>query len=524
MSAAGIIEVTDFMPIGGLDAPSRIVRSVRAIEGPVPVFIDCRPAFDYARQGHETTIGGDGLTVIFVAGQTRGTLRATHPVSGEGGGAAARFTLAKGEWAAVMFSLDASDDVSAFDQPSIAALERETVRYWRDWAARITYDGRWRDTMIRSALTLKLLTSRRHGSIIAAPTFGLPEKIGGKLNWDYRYCWIRDSTFSVYAFVRLGLRDEAIAFMRWVEKMYAANAAHDGELRLMYRTDGGTKIEEKPLKDFAGYRGSRPVMIGNAAGKEYQLDLYGELMDAIALYDRHVTKISHDLWQRVIKTADYVCAHWKKADAGIWEVRGKPRQFLHTRLMCWVALDRALRLAREEALPAETARWQKERAKIYDDIFENFWNEKLQSFVQYKHADVVDASALLMPLVDFISPHDSRWLSTQNRIAERLGSGVLVHRNRAAEDEPADFSHEGSFNACSFWYIAALARSGDREEALLLFARMMSYGNHLGLFAEEMDKDGHQLGNFPQGLTHLALINAIFALEEAENPERAPAK
>jgi GH15 family glucan-1,4-alpha-glucosidase len=368
-----------------------------------------------------------------------------------------------------------------------------------------------------------LLTSARYGSIVAAPTFALPEAIGGSRNWDYRYCWIRDSAFTVYAFIRLGLKEEAIAFMRWVEGLYKHSVEANGALQLMYRIDGRENLEESVLEDFKGYRDSRPVRIGNEAYRQFQLDIYGELLDAMALADTHITKISHDAWQNLILTADYVCDNWNKPDAGIWEFRGEKREFLHSRLMCWVALDRALRLAREESLPARIKRWNDTRTEIYNDIFENFWSDDLKSFVQHKEATTVDASVLLMPLVDFIGAHDPRWLSTLDAVGRILANDALVRRYRADQIDlqPADGHEEGSFNACSFWYIACLARAGRRDEARLLFAKMTSYANHLGLYAEETGRDGRQLGNFPQAFTHLALINAVFALDESDKRERA---
>jgi len=522
MADEGILEIADFMPINDVDSPSRIIRQVTAVRGQVPVVMECMPAFDYGRDPHDFEIvDGGSRALIGTRAKQKMSLHATTRLEGHDGSIRSRFTLKEGEAAFFMLCCD-SEEVQDFDADCIRKIHDKTIDYWRNWVAGITYKGRWRDTVNRSALTLKLLTSRKHGSIIAAPTFSLPEAIGGRRNWDYRYCWMRDAAFTVYAMMRLGLRDEAIAFMKWVETLYK-KAGDKGELQLMYRIDGSTDLEETTLDHFEGYRGSKPVRVGNEAYCQFQLDIYGELLDAVALADKHITKISYDAWQDVIRTADYVCENWRKPDAGIWEFRGEQREFLHSRLMCWVALDRALRMARDESMPAEFKRWLDTRAEIYNDIFENFWSDELQSFVQHKNAKTVDASVLLMPLVNFIGSHDPRWLSTLKCVGARLARDTLVHRYNVGEIDltPVDSSNEGSFNACSFWYIACLARAGRQAEAWLLFSKMNGYANHLGLFAEETAGDGAQLGNFPQAFTHLAQINAVFALEESYNVERA---
>jgi GH15 family glucan-1,4-alpha-glucosidase len=526
LSLEGILEITDFMPIGGEHDPSRVIRILRSVRGAITLDMSCFPAFDYGRARHQLHLSDDSRTMIFSGDKEQSLcLQSTIDLHGERGAATAHFTLEPGEVACFMLSIT-EDKNTLFSREFCEKLETENIFFWRDWVSQIKYRGRWRDIVNRSALTLKLLTSRRFGSTVAAPTFGLPESIGGERNWDYRYCWIRDSAFTIYAFIRLGLKEEAVAFSRWIEEIYKQVRESAGELQLMYRIDGSSSLEERELDHFEGYMNSKPVRIGNDAYHQFQLDIYGELLDAIALANEHITKISYDAWQNIIRTADYVCDNWKKPDAGIWEFRGECREFLHSRLMCWVALDRALRLARDESLPAKTIRWMETRSEIYNDIFANFWDEELQSFVQHKHAKTVDASMLLMPLVDFIGARDPRWLSTLNLIGKRLASDSLVYRYRLDEIDlvSIDGSEEGSFNACSFWYIACLARAGRQDEAWLSFSKMLSYANHLGLYAEETGNDGRQLGNFPQAFTHLALINAVFALEEANQTERAPSR
>lgn len=525
MSHEGILEVIDFMPVPDEWRESRIVRIIRAVRGNVMVEMECQPAFDYGRAPHKAVINGGGKEALFDAGDKGGLrLQATVPMECREGSARATFTLKNGETAAMLLTCGACEPAGKeLSLDDMETLHKQTILYWRHWTAQITYHGRWRDIIYRSALVLKLMVSRRHGAIIAAPTFGLPEAIGGKRNWDYRYCWIRDSAFTVYALIRLGLKDEAIAFMKWVEKIYKSENRNDGELQLMYRINGTTDLREETLDHFEGYMGSRPVRIGNAAFKQLQMDVYGELLDAVALANNHITKTSHDAWEEIKGSAEYVCDHWQQPDAGIWEFRGGKREFLHSRMMCWIAIDRALRIASQESLPGDFARWIKTRNDIYNDIFENFWNDEMQCFVQHKHAKTVDASVLLMPLTNFIGPHDPRWLATMKAVDKLLVTDALVKRYRLEEIDlkPVDSSQEGAFNACCFWYIACLARIGKIDDAWLLFHKMISYGNHLGLYSEETGDDGRQLGNFPQAFTHLALINAVFALEEAEKNERA---
>ena len=526
MCDAGILEITDFMPIGKtVEQPSRIVRLVTMVRGTMPVTMTCQPAFDYGRAKHDVKVDQAKSMAIFTPagdGMTGLSVKCSKPFTVIDGRIESRFMLTPGESMFVMLNCDCIED-DGFDEERLRAMHDQTLSFWRKWVSQITYQGRQRAIMNRSALVLKLFTSRKYGSIVAAPTFGLPEAVGGERNWDYRYCWIRDSAFTVYALIRLGLKEEAIGFMGWVEQLYAQSAENKGQLQLMYRIDGGKDVAEEELDHLEGYKGSRPVRIGNAASEQFQLDIYGELMDAVAMADLHITKISYDGWQDVIKSADYVCDNWKKPDAGIWEFRGEKREFLHSRLMCWVALDRALKLLREESLPGDVKRWLDVRADIYNDIFENFWNADMKCFVQHKTSQTVDASVLLMPLVDFISPRDPRWISTFKVIEDKLASDALVKRYLLNELDmkSIDGSEEGSFNACSFWYISCLARMGRKDDAWLLLQKMLSYGNHLGLFAEETGKDGRQLGNFPQAFTHLALINALFAIEESDKVMRA---
>ena len=529
MSDQGILETTDFMPVAEGAGTSQIVRIVRSIRGRIPVCVTCAPGFDYARRGHHAKILKGGRFVAFsdgVGGSPDMQLFCSQPMqlSGSEGGPAAtsHFVLETGEQVTCALQCDGDGIVESDAQAEVR--RQETVEYWQRWSSKIDYEGRWRNTVLRSALLLKLMTSRRYGSMVAAPTFSLPEAINGQRNWDYRYCWVRDSAFTIYAFIRLGLKQEAISFMKWIERVNDLSAKQNGQLQVMYRIDGSRDLEEKKLTHLEGYKCSRPVRIGNFASNQFQTDIYGELLDCIALANGHITKISHDLWAHVSRSVDFVCDSWKRPDAGIWEFRGEEREFLHSKLMCWVAIDRALRVAEQESLPAPTQKWAKVRSEIYGDIFSNFWDDDRKTFVQHRDTKALDASLLLMPLVDFISPHDPRWLSTLDAITEDLACDALVNRYNVGDIdlEPADSSQEGSFNACSFWYIACLARSGRVRDAELMLSKMTGYANHLGLYAEETGRDGRLLGNYPQALSHLALINAVLALSEARQTERAP--
>lgn len=531
LSDGGVAEITDFMPVVQAKDRERyghhILRMIRVIKGDVRFTMRCAPRFDYARGKHKVVCEDHWIRFVPVSTDCPSMeLHATFPMKIDGDDATAVFTLKAGETATVAFGEMGKEErgrIPVLDPKNVERHFKETANFWRGWIGRSQYKGRWREMVSRSALMLKLLCSAEYGSLIAAPTFGLPEHVGGERNWDYRYTWLRDASFSLFAFIRLGFVEEARAFTHWIRDRLQYDAQR-GPLQVMYHADGRKTLDEITLDTLSGYKNSRPVRIGNAAYEQLQLDIYGELMDAVYLANKYGDGISHDGWQSLQRTLDWLGKNWQRPDEGIWEVRGGPREFLHSRLMCWVAFDRAIRLAEKRSLSGPTAKWQEIRDAIHDDIYANFWNDKLKSFVQYKGAEALDASVLLMPLMRFISPVDHRWLSTLEAIERDLTEDTLVYRyDNAVAQVDGLRGQEGSFTACSFWYIECLARAHQTEKARLLFDKMMGYANHLGLYSEELGSGGEHLGNFPQAFTHLALISAATFLDrELDGNNKAP--
>src|ERR687892_1313191 len=520
LASDGVAEVSDYMPVGIDEAKHfhTLVRRAKCVRGRVAFDLICEPHFDYARADH--TVEQHDSDVVF---NSRGSdklalrLRASVPVRIEDGAVVARFTLSAGETAAFVLE-QANPEGAERESPSaapnfVAESFKATVNFWRAWLGHSQYTGRWREIVHRSALLLKLLVSDTHGSLVAAATFGLPEELAGERNWDYRYTWIRDASFTLYALIRLGYTAEAGAFMKWIEDR-CNDLEPDGALQIMYGIDGHKDLTEEVLPNLEGYAGSSPVRVGNDAYDQLQLDIYGELMDSVYLYNKYGAPISHDLWLNLVRLVNWVTDHWQLPDEGVWEVRGGRQEFLYSRLMCWVAVDRGIRLADRRSFPYPFERWRATRDEIYDDIYTNFWDPKQHAFVQHKGTQTLDASTLLMPLVKFISPTDPRWLSTLRAIKEQLVEDPLVFRYRIG-DAAADglMGQEGTFNMCSFWYAEVLARAGDVQQARLVFEKMLGYANHLGLFSEELGPHGEHLGNFPQAFTHLGLISAAYAID-----------
>ncbi|MDR4488257.1 MAG: glycoside hydrolase family 15 protein [Nitrospirales bacterium] len=527
-TSAGVGRVIDFMPVGIRSSDCiryGLIRRVQAIRGTMAFRVECRPAFDYGRQSHQLTLNKN--IALFQTDALTLRLGATMPLHQEKNAIVMEFTLQEGEEVDFCFQEATGDDASSMapcPENHAEELFKQTVDYWRRWLSQCTYTGRWREMVYRSALVLKLLTFQPTGAIVAAPTCSLPEGVGGVRNWDYRYTWIRDAAFTLYGLLRIGFTDEASAFMHWLEaRCHELNP--DGSLQIMYGIDGRHQLTEETLNHLEGYRGSRPVRVGNGAYNQLQLDIYGELLDSVYLYNKYGTPISYDLWKHLRRMINWVCDNWHRADEGVWEVRGGQQHFVYSKLMCWVALDRGLRLADKRSFPADRDRWLKSRDAIYEEIMAMGWDADRKAFIQRYGSTTLDAANLMMSLVFFVSPTDPRMLNTLdaiNRTPEQGGlvSNGLVYRYNLSETQDGLDGEEGTFNICTFWLVEAMTRAGqaDRsrlEEARLVFEQMLGYANHLGLYAEETGHHGEALGNFPQAFTHLALISAAFNLDRA---------
>jgi GH15 family glucan-1,4-alpha-glucosidase len=504
-------EVIDFMvPDESNKAPrDLLVRQARAVRGRATFELGCHPAFDYGRVRHTVDLV-DGVGAVFTSPAGRFVLRSQVPLKIEGDGVGATFTLDEGE--TVDFELEWHGDVRPIVAGEADRLFLETSDYWQKWLSQSRYRGRWRETVQRSALALKLLVYNPTGALVAAPTTSLPEELGGVRNWDYRYSWLRDAAFTIYSLMTLGFLDEAAAFMDWVQKR-CESATVERDVSIMYSIDGNEHIPETTLDHLEGYRGSSPVRIGNNAVAQRQIDVYGELMDSVYLFNRE-RPISYDLWTGLSKRLDWLANHWEEPDEGIWEVRGPRQRFTYSALMTWVAFDRAQRLARDRGLPAPVEKWRKLGAAAYKFVQDECWDPEVHSYMMHPGSKLLDASVLVMPLVRFAGPTDPRFLATLDRISDELVSDSLVHRY-AATGHDGLTGGEGTFNLCSFWYVEALTKAGRLKEARMTFEKMLTYANHVGLFAEEIGPSGEALGNFPQAFTHLALISAAVNLDKA---------
>lgn len=555
LTEEGVVEVHDFMPVLKAedgDHRQRLVRRVTAVRGRSVVRSRVAARPHYARQDPEVEEVDGGVVVTAPAlgddPAVRIGISSTVALEVDGLDVVAEVTLDEGEHALfVLEVLDVGEDPTGTTdgQPSqfqacgvedTSELFVATSAFWRGWISQSTYKGRWRETVHRSAITLKLLTHEPTGAVIAAPTTSLPETIGGSRNWDYRYVWIRDAGFSLYALLRLGFTSEANAFTRWLSERLGEerdDAERLGPLRVLYDIDGATPVEEHALDHLAGYADSSPVRVGNGAVDQLQLDIYGEVIDAVYLFDKYGPGISHDAWNDLRRVLDWVMEHWDSPDAGMWEIRGDVRAHTTSRLMCWVAVERMIRMARQRGLPGDLSAWARVRDAIHDEIMTNHWDEHHRTFTlaevdpdaDQADAPVLDAGVLLMPMVKFCSPVDPRFLSTLAAIEDQLVADSLVFRYdvHAAPDGIADtdtdgdglHDGEGTFSLCSFWYVEALTRAGRHREAEVALEKMFTYANHLGLYAEQIGATGDQLGNFPQAFTHLSLISAAINLDRA---------
>jgi GH15 family glucan-1,4-alpha-glucosidase len=525
MAEEGMLELTDFMPVKESETDCLLLRKITAIRGRSEVRLELRPRFNYAQTEHTLEqlspkqyrfTATDGQQLVFYSDTN---------LDVDQNDVVADITIEEGQtfyWALQVIPTDGKHE--NLTEVSLANFidnaYHTTVEYWSNWLEKSSYNGRWQDIVNRSALVLKLLTSHHFGSTVAAATTSLPEEIGGERNWDYRFTWIRDSAFTMYAFIRLGFYKEAGAFIDWIKDRFSECDAKEEGLRLMYRVNGSSDLEEEELPHLNGYCNSRPVRIGNGASSQTQLDIYGELMDSVYLYDKFTEAITYDFWLHIVKQIEHVCEEWDQPDHGIWEVRTEKQHFVYSKMMCWVAVDRAIRLAERRSFTYPFAKWRKVRDDIYKEVYFNYYDEEQQSYVQYKGGTALDASVLLMPLVRFIHPSNPRWQNTMKAIEKNLVVDTLVYRYDAEKSSDGLSGKEGTFSMCSFWYVECLARMGETKKARLFFEKMLSYANHLGIYAEQIGLHGEQLGNYPQAFTHLGLISSAYFLNRQLSEEK----
>ncbi|KAJ7058955.1 glycoside hydrolase family 15 protein [Mycena amicta] len=559
MNEEGVASVTDFLPRQAAAALTKkpllpwLIRRVEVIRGKVPLRMECAPAFNYARSEHNTAIVSSSspegtvkavfqsdalaLDLRYVPENTMANVPcpqvALQPLdlSSKGHlglGVQAEMVLVEGQSVTFVLRTPPNGDASAYEDPKLTkelvnGLLTATNKYWNDWIRQSTYNGSWKEAVHRSALALKLLIFEPTGAAVASPTFSLPEFIGGTRNWDYRASWIRDSSFTLYALIRLGFTQEADAYMEFIfERLRHKNP--DGSLQIMYTIHGGKDLEELELTHLDGHKGSKPVRIGNGAADHLQLDIYGELMDCIYLGQKFGKPLSYDTWLLVRGIVDYVVANCHLPDLSIWEVRNKKRHFTYSKVMLWVAMDRGLRIADKRSLPCPNRnQWLETRDRLYEEIMEKAWNPELKVFGQsYEETNVMDSAVLIMPLVFFIQPSDPRFVNTLRQILhtpERGGltSNNLVFRYDVNKSDDGVGGEEGTFCLCTLWCVEALTRAGEYDRPMLrkavsMFEDFLLYLNHVGLCTEEISDAGEGLGNAVQGFTHVTLISAAYNL------------
>ncbi|MGW5343640.1 glycoside hydrolase family 15 protein [Streptomyces sp. HUAS TT3] len=531
MTGAGTGEVVDFMPLTGTTVTDRhrLVRMVRCVRGSMTFEVDIAPRFDYGRKSHELHVTENGA--VFASEDLALTVhtlrepddeRLVHSLTGDHD-LHLTLSLQAGQQRGLVLESAADGPPRQIRLDEYERLFHDTIRFWRSWLAASRYTGRWREAVERSAVTLKLMTYAPSGAVVAAPTAGLPEQLGGERNWDYRFTWIRDASFSVYALLGMGFTEEAKAFIGWLDdriKERAGGEGDSGPLNIMYKVDGSSDLMEESLEHWEGYERSAPVRIGNGAATQIQMDIYGEAMDSISFAHGHGIRLGHRGWTGLLRALDWLADHWDQAGEGLWETRGGRQHFTYGRVMSWVAFDRALRLAQATGRPSEAQRWSSTRDAVYEQVMAHGWNEERGAFVQHYGSDVLDSSLLRMPTVGFITPEDPMWTSTLDAMENELVTDSLVYRYNPEASPDGLRGSEGTFSLCTFMYVDALARAGRIDQARLVLEKMLGYANHLGLYSEEIDLTGRQLGNFPQAFTHLAFIDAAITLDAALN--RAP--
>jgi GH15 family glucan-1,4-alpha-glucosidase len=535
------------------DLKKWLVRRVECLRGEIDVNVEIFPAFNYAQDEHDTRIEGSDASsstggechqrVVFESTDLSLELIASVDCGDDpekqkpvvdfeirsrpkllGRGVVAALHLHEGQ--SVSFVLRQYED--SITTPITTALvnqvQFDTHDFWSKWILKSRYRGRWEEIVTRSLFILKLLTYEPTGAIVAAPTFSLPEDFGGSRNWDYRFSWVRDSSFTIYILLRLGFTEEAEAYTNFIFERIKHNRSEDGALPIMFTIRGETDIPEIELSHLEGYRCSQPVRIGNGAAFHIQLDIYGELMDGLYLANKFGKPTTYDQWLSIREITNYVCTIWKEKDMSIWEVRNEKQNFVYSKIMLWVAIDRALRLADKRNFPCP-ARWEwlRVRDEICEEVMDKGYNHKLETFIQsYEHNEILDSAVLIAPLVFFIAPNDPRFTKTLDQILKPpekggLTSTGLVYRYNWAKSNDGVGGREGAFSMCTFWLVEALTRAGAYDSKYLnkavgIFENMLSFGNHLHMFSEEIARSGEQLGNTPQAFSHLALISAAFNL------------
>lgn len=527
---SGVARLTDFMPVHPHSRPEQpleigcrqqVARILECLSGSVRFVLECRPRFDYGTIVPHAVLGGPNSGFAH-GGADALSVYCSAPLDEWDSGFRSEGILRAGErlCAAVTYESRFSHEVEALDESEIAARLDETAQFWQQWSALCTYDGEYRDDVLRSALTLKAMTYAPSGALLAAVTTSLPEAIGGSRNWDYRFTWIRDAAFALYALSILGYRAEARAFKDWLEWSTVGRAR---DLQIMYGLGGERRLTEIELPELEGYRGSRPVRAGNAAYSQFQLDIYGEVLDSAHLYRKFGGEMDPAYWQYLRRVVDFVIDHWREPDEGIWETRGRRQHFVFSKVMCWVALDRAIKAARDLGLPGDVERWLRVRAEIRDDVLTKGYDAERGAFVQAYGSKHLDASALMLPLVGFLRADDPRMRSTIEAVDRELTSpNGFVYRYRGYDDGLAE--GEGAFIICTFWLADNLIALGEIDRARSLVERLRSCSNDLGLFSEQIDpQTGEMLGNFPQAFSHVALINAAIQLQKATAREEGKA-
>ena len=504
----GVVRLIDFMPVAG--GNREVVRIVEGITGEVPMSMRLIIRFDY------------GLTVpwvqhlekgglIAIAGPNGLTLRSDVSIRGEGLSTVAQFSVKAGERKKFALAWYPSHEPPPPPLDVESALG-DTNRYWETWATRCTFRGKWRAAVLRSLLTLKALTYAPTGGIVAAATTSLPEFIGGVRNWDYRFCWLRDATFTLYSFMSAGYTEEALAWSNWLLRAAAGDPA---QLQILYGVAGERRLPEFELTHLCGYENSKPVRIGNAASEQFQLDVYGEVLDSLHVARMAGIKSDADSWHLQRHLITFVIEHWRDPDEGIWEIRGPRRHFTHSKVMAWVALDRAVKAVEQFGLAGDLELWSKTRAEIHADVCQRGYNQERRAFTQYYGSAELDASLLMMPLVGFLPAVDPRVIATVERIEKELTADGFVLRYETSSSGYVDGlpPGEGAFLPCSFWLADCLFLMGRSADAVALFDRLLSLRNDLGLLAEEYDpRAARQLGNFPQAFSHVGLVNTAHNL------------